>query len=187
MKEKGYIRAVGLSTHFISGVYGAIQYKDYIDILHPIFNINGLGIVDGNIDKMIESIKIARDKDMGIFTMKPIGGGNLINRAKQSLEFVRDNKCIDSVAIGMQSTFEIDYNIDVFEGIDPDEKTVQNIKNTKRKLIIGDWCTGCRKCVERCFNSAIEIKNKKAVVDEKKCLLCGYCQKVCPEFCIKII
>jgi len=33
----------------------------------------------------------------------------------------------------------------------------------------------------------ISLENGKAVVNHKLCLLCGYCNPVCPEFAIRII
>lgn len=55
-KEKGYIRAVGLSTHRISGVEGANKFNE-IELIHPILNKNGLGIPDGNAEDMISVLK----------------------------------------------------------------------------------------------------------------------------------
>ena len=46
MKEKGYIRNVGLSTHAVDGVKGALKYKE-LEIIHPLINKNGLGIQGG--------------------------------------------------------------------------------------------------------------------------------------------
>ncbi len=40
-------------------------------------------------------------------------------------------------------------------------------------------CIGCGKCVTVCPFGAIEMKNKKAIVNEK-CTLCGACIEVCP-------
>ena len=56
-----------------------------------------------------------------------------------------------------------------------------------RKLHIADWCIACKKCEEKCTHKAINIVEGKAVVNNDKCVLCGYCSAVCPEFCIKVI
>lgn len=47
-------------------------------------------------------------------------------------------------------------------------------------------CTGCKKCVERCHFSAINILtgNRKASVDGFSCFGCGNCRSVCPVDCI---
>lgn len=41
-------------------------------------------------------------------------------------------------------------------------------------------CIGCSKCASVCPAKAIEIVNKKAVIDRKKCIKCYCCQEFCP-------
>lgn len=41
-------------------------------------------------------------------------------------------------------------------------------------------CNGCSICVKACRASAIEVKDKLAVIDIKKCKNCGICIKTCP-------
>ncbi|MGN0825435.1 MAG: 4Fe-4S binding protein [Christensenellales bacterium] len=33
----------------------------------------------------------------------------------------------------------------------------------------------------------MRIENGRAVVDQSKCALCGYCARACPQFTIKVI
>ena len=47
-------------------------------------------------------------------------------------------------------------------------------------------CVGCGKCAEVCPAKAIEIKNKKAVIDKKKCITCFCCQEFCPKGAMKV-
>ncbi len=47
-------------------------------------------------------------------------------------------------------------------------------------------CSGCGICVKSCPFSAIEIKDKKAVIDLDKCNLCGACVEICPLSAIEI-
>jgi dissimilatory sulfite reductase (desulfoviridin) alpha/beta subunit len=49
----------------------------------------------------------------------------------------------------------------------------------KPKLISKN-CTGCELCVGACKVKAIEMKNKKAVIDESTCRYCGECSRLCP-------
>ena len=184
-KEKGIIRAFGISTHNIAGARAAKEVKE-IEIIHPIVNKPGIGIQDGTIDDMLAELKQINALGKGIYAMKPLGGGHLIKNIEESFNFVRDISYIDCIAIGMQSTKEIDANVNLMErGYIPEDIKMQ-IDKKKRQLIVADYCIACGNCVERCKQDAIEIIDGIAVPNDK-CILCGYCATVCPEFCIKVI
>lgn len=185
-KEKGYIRGIGISTHAISAVNASLKYKE-IDILHPILNKNGLGIIDGSTSKMLQAIEKANTIGKGIYSMKPLGGGNLIAEREDCLDFVLNNNNLHSIAIGMQSIDEVIYNTSYFNRKEISDKLIKRLRNKKRKLIVDSWCTGCENCVRACGQGGISLKDGKAFVNEEKCVLCGYCSAHCKEFCLKII
>ncbi len=185
-KEKGIIRALGISTHKIEGVEAANKYNE-IEIIHPIVNKSGLGIQDGNINEMLEAIKVAYNKGKGIYGMKPLGGGHLINSVEEAFNFVRDIPYIHSIAIGMQSFDEIDGNISLINTGKIPDNIKKRIGTKKRSLHIADWCIGCGQCVDVCNHGGIQILGNKAKPVYDKCVFCGYCAKSCPEFCIKVI
>ena len=113
-KRSGYIGAVGVSTHFCACVRAASRFP-MIDIVHPLINAGGIGIQDGTREDMEEAIRAAREYGIGIFAMKPLGGGHLIFGNRQALEYALNNPLLDAIAIGMQNFEEIDANIAVFE------------------------------------------------------------------------
>ncbi|HID03208.1 MAG TPA: 4Fe-4S dicluster domain-containing protein, partial [Desulfobacterales bacterium] len=45
--------------------------------------------------------------------------------------------------------------------------------------VIAERCTGCKLCIKACPFGAIELVNKKAVIDLQKCTLCGACIEPC--------
>lgn len=184
-KKEGKIRAIGISTHRIEGVLGAIEVDD-IEIIHPIVNMQGIGIQDGSIEDMLKAIKKAYDIGKGIFAMKPLGGGHLIGKAEEAFNFVKNISFIHSIAIGMQSKDEIDCNISLMElGYAP-ENLRKNISSKNRRLIVADYCIGCGRCVKTCKHNGIKLVNGKAVPNGN-CILCSYCARNCPEFCIKVV
>ena len=87
----------------------------------------------------------------------------------------------------MQSRDEIDVNLRLMEGLTPDPAAEERTQREPRKLIIHDWCRACGKCVERCRQGALSIRDGICVCDQEKCVRCGYCAPVCEEFCIKVI
>lgn len=187
MKAQGKIRAVGLSTHHVAGVYGAIEYD--LDIVHPLFNIASLGIADGTVEEMGIAAQKAAQKGIGVYLMKPFGGGNLLKKSEECLEFVLAQPFADSIAIGMQSKTEVDANICFFEKRYFDKHLKDSLKRKKRRLIVENWCCGCGECEKFCNQNAIYVdkKLKRAVCIEEKCITCGYCGAVCPQTCLKII
>lgn len=184
-KEKGKIRSIGISTHRISGVEAAKEVNE-IEVVHPIFNKFGIGIQDGNVEDMLKAIQEVHKIGKGIYAMKPLGGGHLIKEAESAFNYVKEIDSIDSIAIGMQSTDEIDANISLIENGYIPEKLKYKLRTKKRRLIVAEYCIGCGNCVSSCKQDAMEIINGIATPNEK-CILCGYCAKVCPEFCIKVV
>ena len=184
-KEKGILRAVGVSTHNIEVVDVAADMDD-IDVIHPLVNKSGIGIGDGSIKDMLKAVEKAYNAGKGIYSMKPLGGGNLLGSYGESMNFVLNLPFIHSIAVGMQSIDEVEMNVSVFNGEPVDERVRQSLAERKRSLHIDYWCQGCGKCVERCKQKALSIVDNKAKVSPDKCTLCSYCASVCPEFAIKV-
>lgn len=184
-KDQGKIRAFGISTHKVAGVKGVKEYPE-IEIIHPIVNKYGIGINDGTIEDMLSELKDLKDMGIGIYAMKPLGGGHLIKEVESSFNFVKDIPFIDSIAIGMQSIDEIDANIQLLNNGFISDNINNKIRKKNRKLSVADYCIGCGRCEERCQQNAIKVVDNMAVPNEN-CILCGYCALVCPDFCIKVI
>lgn len=182
-KELGHIGAVGVSTHFSGCVRAATRFP-MIEVIHPLINRAGIGIQDGTREDMEDAIRMARDFGIGIFAMKPLGGGHLISDNAAALRYAIESPLLDSVAMGMQTFAEIDANVAAFEG---DFSKMERLKDRPRKIMVHDWCEGCGRCAERCRQKAIAVVDGKAVVDAAKCVFCGYCARACPQFCIKVV
>ncbi|MDO5036851.1 MAG: aldo/keto reductase [Tissierellia bacterium] len=184
-KKEGYIRAVGISSHFVNCVKAAKKWEE-IDLVHPILNMAGIGIQDGSTEDMLEAISDLHQSGIGIYTMKALGGGHLISRQEEALRWILAQKDIDAVAVGMQRREEVHYNTGVFFHGTFDEDLQNKIKSRKRKLVVADYCIGCGRCVDRCKQKGIQVIDGKAQANSR-CILCGYCATTCPEFCIKVV
>ena len=42
-----------------------------------------------------------------------------------------------------------------------------------------ELCKGCINCIKRCPTEAIRVRNGKAVINNKKCIDCGECIRIC--------
>lgn len=186
LREAGVIGAVGISTHHIAAMRAAVAWPG-MDVVFPIINRKGLGIADGTREEMERAIEAASAAGIGVLAMKALGGGHLIGSRADALGYVLTLPGVDAVAVGMQSEAEIDYNIALFKGRRPDAAAAAESEGAERRLLVQDWCTGCGRCAERCGLHAVEVRAGKAVVDAERCVRCGYCAAVCPDFCLKVI
>ncbi len=186
-QAKGVIRAVGASMHHVAAVRGAMSVG--LDVIHPIINLEGVGIADGTREDMEKALTDAASWGIGIYTMKALGGGNLFRRAEECLKYAFSLPFAASRAVGMQSEEEIEANVSFAEtgSFRPEEK--EKLEKRQRRLIIEEDCIGCGNCVKKCFQHAafFEKNQKTPTIDREKCVLCGYCAKTCPVCAIKVI
>ena len=185
-RSKGIIRAIGISTHVVGIVEKAAEIEE-IDIIFPIINKIGLGIVGGNAADMIKAISQAGKAGKGLYAMKALGGGRLIGELESSINFVRNIADINSVAVGMISEDELELNIKIFNNEEISQEILDKRIKPNKKLFISRFCIGCGTCVKTCPNKALSLIDGKAVVNHDLCILCGYCNPVCPVFAIRIV
>ena len=185
-KNRGIITAVGISTHSV-GVVSLAAEKPEIDIVFPILNKLGMGILSGTLEDMENAVEQCFKNDKGVYIMKALAGGNLIHSYADAVDYVRDFAAERApVAIGMVSVDEVHANINYFNG---DEVNIQPIDtNTNKKfLIVPTLCKSCGKCIATCHSGVISMGENYAVIDNENCLCCGYCVTVCPQFAIRMI
>jgi aryl-alcohol dehydrogenase-like predicted oxidoreductase len=186
-RQAGQVRAIGVSTHHVACVRAATLMPE-IDVIHPLLNRSGIGIADGTVSDMLEAVREARFAGKGIYSMKALGGGALLGDVEGSLAWTLALPFVDSVAVGVKTLDELCMDLAIFEGRTPDDALRSRTRQNKA-LIIEPWCTGCGTCVARCTHGALTISrgSGRAVVDTTRCVLCGYCQVACPEFCMKVV
>ena len=187
MKEEGKIAHVGLSSHYISAFRLALDHPE-IEVIHPLINRTGMGILDGTAEEMAGAIAACARAGKGVYAMKALAGGNLISEARQSLAYVAGLDGIHALAIGMLSEQEIDANIALLDGGAADDAVWQKLETRRRKLkIMAQFCKGCGMCIEACGSGALSLVDGTAVVDDASCILCGYCGAACPDFMIRVV
>lgn len=189
-KEAGMIRAIGLSSHGVEGTRCSLDH-DEIDIVFPVMNMKGLGITDGTREEMLALIAEIRDTGRGLYVMKPLGGGHLIDDIPAAIHYVRALNLFDAIAVGLKTPEEAEVMVGVFEGdsgaLDRAREMGRNRSNRKHIIVYEFICERCGSCVDACAQGAITLDEKKAVVDEQACILCGYCAEACPRFAIRVI
>lgn len=182
-KATGVIRAVGMATHHAQ-VALAVAEREEFDVLFPIFNQAGKGILGGNVGDMAEAIRRNYAAGKGVYLMKVLAGGMLIQSFNDCLEFARGEVPSHAIAIGMVHPDELRYNLGYFSG----ETNRQPIgAANKQVLVLRGMCLGCEQCLSACHSEAIRMIDGKASIDTELCVSCGYCTASCDQFAIRVV
>lgn len=185
-RQKGYVRAIGASTHNVE-VVKALRAVPELDIIFPLVNKTGLGIINGDPAAMVEQINLAAAAGKALYSMKLLGGGVLMDDILGALAFGRALPSLTAHAVGMVRMKELQLNLRIFNGERIDPAELADIKSGKQWTVQGFLCVHCGKCVETCPAYALQVNAERIPeVDYQKCVMCGYCANACPEFAIRV-
>lgn len=185
-KDKGIIRAAGISTHTAHMVEVALSRPE-LEIVMPIINQKNIGVLDGDQYDLLELVRRSHAAGKGVYAMKPLAGGHLYDNAEEPLRWVIGQREVHSIALGMRRMAELDYNLAVFEGKPLTDAMRAAVKQHRKEIFVSRFCEGCGRCVKACANEAMAIIDGKAQCDHEKCILCGYCRAACPKFAIRLL
>jgi aryl-alcohol dehydrogenase-like predicted oxidoreductase len=109
LKDKGVIRAHGVSCHSIAALEAAAA-EPWVDSVHARINPYGMSM-DDKPEKVVPVLKKLHAAGKGVVGMKIIGEGKLRNDAEkrdESARFVLGLGCVDVLNIGFEKVEEID-------------------------------------------------------------------------------
>ena len=184
-KKKGYLRAIGVSTHNAKAV-DMLADNEEADVIFCLYNKNGLGIISGGPAEMLAAAQHAYRNGKGVYSMKLLGGGNLLTDIIDAFAFGRRESCFAAHAVGMVKPQELEMNLRFFNDQPVTAEEVAGIKNNKRWQLMYALCKGCGNCVANCHSQALKMVDAHPQVVLENCVLCGYCAADCPEFAIRV-
>ena len=196
-KAAGKVRAIGISTHQADVAEEAAEL-DGCDCVFALLNVEGLGIRKGQPggpgtklpgywledgpgtrEDMESALMKCHDAGLGVFTMKALGGGNLIAGYREALDYVFSKPFVDSVMLGMSSRDEVDTLIGYMDGCLSEDYSPD--ASEKVLKVNHDDCVGCGECMKACASGAVSyVADGLAEIDTDKCIDCGYCAYACP-------
>ena len=113
MKQKGAVRAVGVSCHDLGALKVAATHPWTDIVLARINNAGKRASMDGSAEEVASVLKQARANGKVVLGMKIFGAGELVSPAAKdaSLKFVLGNNLVDAVTIGMLSPEQVNDTI----------------------------------------------------------------------------
>jgi predicted aldo/keto reductase-like oxidoreductase len=113
MKQKGVVRAVGVSCHDLGALKVAATHPWTDVVLARINNMGKSASMDGSPEEIASVLKQARTNGKVVLGMKIFGAGKLVTpEAKDaSLKFVTENNLVDAMTVGMLSPEQVDDTI----------------------------------------------------------------------------
>ena len=109
LKEKGDVRALGVSCHSLAALQAAAR-EPWVESVHTRINPYGMSM-DGPPEKVAPVLKEIHDAGKGVVGMKIMGEGRLRNddeRRDASVKYALTLGCVDVLNVGCESMAEVD-------------------------------------------------------------------------------
>jgi len=114
LKQKGVVRAVGVSCHD----HGALKIAaadPWVDVIFARINHKGGGAYscDDTVEEVTKTLRLARANGKAVVGMKIFGAGKLTDSESKdaSLKYVIGNDLVDAMTVGMLTTDQVDDTI----------------------------------------------------------------------------
>jgi predicted aldo/keto reductase-like oxidoreductase len=111
MKQKGAVRAVGVSCHDFGALKVASEHP-WVDVIFARINHKGGKeySCDASVEEVAAVLKTARKNGKAVVGMKIFGAGKLVKPEEKdaSLHYVFTNGLVDAITVGMLNTGEVD-------------------------------------------------------------------------------
>ncbi len=187
-RDAGKIRYIGISSHSIPTALEALKTGLFQTLQFPFNFIEN--------DPANELFPLARQQNVGIIGMKPLGGG-LLERADLCFGFLQQHPDVVPIP-GMRAKKEADEIIGLYANPKPltetDLKDMENIRSVlgERFCHRCEYCMPCEQGVQipsvLIFQAAAKRLSRegvtawlgKAMESVEECLECGECEEKCP-------
>lgn len=188
-KEEGKIKHIGITGHSIEVLIKAVKTNEFESVQVPYNFIE---------QKPAEELfPLARERNMGIIIMKPLGGGQL-TETKLSLRFILQQPDVILIP-GMDEVKHVHENLSVLKPYEQlNEQEIDRLK-AEADIVGENFCRRCGYCVpcpkgidipqmfifklqyERySLHDAIPARYNAMPAKASDCIECGLCEKKCP-------
>ena len=105
-KEKGVIRAHGISVHSLDVLKGAVE-NPWVDIVLARINHTGAKM-DAPPAQVVPALEKLHAAGKAVVGIKILGEGTIADQREESLRYVLGFPCVDSIIIGFESPAQVD-------------------------------------------------------------------------------
>ena len=189
MRQKGYIRHIGITNHRPQVARDAIDSGNFETLQFPFCYL-----ATGTDYALVEDCKRA---DMGFIAMKGLSGG-MLNNAEACYAFMQQYDHVVPIW-GIQHEWELDQWLELTERNPQLTPELQTVINRDRKELAGNFCRSCGYCLPCAANIDIPQSARMAALlrrspyqkymtDEwyekmhriENCVHCNACKSRCP-------
>ena len=147
MKERGYIRHIGITNHRHHVAKQAIESGNFETLQFPFCHLAS------EVD--LEIVEACKKADMGFIAMKGLSGGLLTN-AEACYAFMQQHEHVVPIW-GIQKEEELDQWLDITARDVTMTEQLQQVIDRDRRELAGSFCRGCGYCMP--CPAGIEINN----------------------------
>ena len=137
MKEKGYIRHIGITNHRPAVAMEAIASGNFETMQFPFCYLSS--------EVELNIAKACKEADMGFIAMKGLSGG-LLNNAEACYVFMRQHPNVVPIW-GIQHEWELDQWLDLTARDPGMTEEIAAVVEKDRKELAGEFCRGCGYCL----------------------------------------
>lgn len=112
-KEKGLVKAVGISSHGFEGLKVAAA-EPWVDVILVRFNYASAKM-DAPKEQVLPVLREAHARGKGIYAMKVLGCGSLTSDPEKAMKYVLDMGCIHAVTVGHTEHAQLRQNAEIVE------------------------------------------------------------------------
>ncbi len=199
-KKEGKIDWIGITTHSIRVGIEAIRTNEF-DVIEIPYCIGSY--------ETEKIFKHAKKYKVGIISMRPFGGGILIDRSKKmefmniknALGYALSNKNVACALVGTKNEIHMKEIIEAVNSLNFSKINRKGILKNVEKILGKDFCRGCLACMPckkygwwfpidqlmRIWTFYFKYKIKSSLEEYKKirnqvgkCSYCKECEKKCP-------
>lgn len=137
MREKGYIRHIGITNHRLAVAREAIASGKFETLQFPFCYLAS--------DQDLELVRLCREHDMGFIAMKGLSGG-LLNNATACYAFMQEFDHVVPIW-GIQYAWELEQWVDLAKRNPRMTPELQEIIDKDRRELAGNFCRSCGYCL----------------------------------------